>query len=99
MDAREDHMRSWPSLGDPCTLRGSSMFVLAEYSMILVDLNGKDLLRELMSAYAGNDAISQACKSALDCIESAEALSKVRVAGPLFCTGPALLLSPHQCLL
>lgn len=45
--------------------------------MILVDLNGKDLLKELMSAYVGNDAIAQACKSALDCIESAEALSKV----------------------
>jgi hypothetical protein len=49
-----------------------------EYSMILVDLNGKDLLRELMSAYVGNDAIAQACKSALDCIESAESLSKAR---------------------
>jgi hypothetical protein len=58
--------------------------------MILVELKGKDLLRELNAAYAENEVIMTSCKSVLDCIESAEALSRVRHLRALrcfFCTG------------
>ncbi len=50
----------------------------AEYALILVELNGKDLLREILVAYSDNEGITKPGRAAMECIEGAEALTRVR---------------------